>query len=83
MLGCSETKREEDLNWFPRPTALCKFRSWRALNRFKQVQEERGCSNTWILTVSSGPPPSYSAQTAAGGDKRNKTPVASEVLVHL
>ncbi|KAM1283346.1 hypothetical protein ACFX2J_026215 [Malus domestica] len=61
--GCSETKREEDLNWFPRPTALCKFRSWRAPNRFNQVQGEYGCSNTWIITVSSGPPPSYSAHT--------------------
>ncbi|RXI06046.1 hypothetical protein DVH24_018088 [Malus domestica] len=29
--------------------------------QFKQVQEEHGCSNTWILTVNSGPPPSYSA----------------------
>ncbi|CAN6699356.1 unnamed protein product [Malus baccata var. baccata] len=84
-------KYQEDLNWFPCPTALCKFRSWRAPNRFNQVQGEHGCSNTWNITVSSGPPPSYSAYIGMEAEKNkktrwrkhNKTPVASEVLVEL
>ncbi|KAM1809595.1 hypothetical protein ACFX12_026481 [Malus domestica] len=49
-------RRDEDLNWFPRPTALCQFRSWRAPNRFKQMQEERCCSNTRIVTINDDPP---------------------------
>ena len=37
------------------------------------MQEEHGCSNTWILTVSSGPPPSYSAHTGLEAEKNRKT----------
>ncbi|KAM1047042.1 hypothetical protein ACFX2C_026463 [Malus domestica] len=74
-------QRDEDLNWFPRPTALCKFRSWRVLNRFKQVQEDHCCSNTWIITLNNtwiitfnnGPSSSYSALTGLEAEKNKKT----------
>ncbi|TQD81159.1 hypothetical protein C1H46_033269 [Malus baccata] len=66
-------QRGEDLNWFPRPTALYKFRSWRVLNKFKQLQEEHCCSNTWIIAFNNGPPSSYSALTGLEAEKNKKT----------
>ncbi|KAM2849847.1 hypothetical protein PS2_026193 [Malus domestica] len=66
-------QRGEDLNWFPRPTALYKFRSCRVLNRFKQLQEEHCCSNTWIIAFNNGPPSSYSALTGLEAEKNKKT----------
>ncbi|KAM1479080.1 hypothetical protein ACFX2I_026422 [Malus domestica] len=66
-------QRGEDLNWFPRPTALYKFCSWRVLNRFKQLQEEHCCSNTWIIAFNNGLPSSYSALTGLEAEKNKKT----------
>ncbi|TQD81162.1 hypothetical protein C1H46_033272 [Malus baccata] len=89
-MGCNETNRDEDLNWFPRLTALCKFRSWRVPNS----SDSSKCMKNIVVPIFGSLLSAVALllvivriliwklirirKAAVDGEKRNKTPVASK-----